>query len=86
MPAYQIENWETLTWKREKDKRIYKIFLHQDLFGNWIVTRQWGGVAKSKRGKYHQVTLEQGQALVKELSKIRKYRKYRKYEINTQAN
>jgi hypothetical protein len=80
MPAYQINDWKTLTWKREKDKRIYKIFLHQDLFGNWIVSRQWGGVAKNKRGKYHQVSLDEGQALVSELVKIRRYRKYERLD------
>lgn len=82
MPSYQLENWETLTWIRDKDKRLYQVLLHQDLWGNWIVTRAWGRIGTKGRGKHHQLSLKDCQALAQELMKVRKYRKYERANIN----
>jgi predicted DNA-binding WGR domain protein len=85
MPTYQLKNWEMLTWMRDKDKRIYHIILHQDLWGNWIVTRAWGRAGTKQGGtKDHAISYEEAIGLIAKLSKKRKYRKY--HEINSQTN
>ena len=32
--------WSHQRW--EKDSRYYEILLHQDLWGDWVLTRIWG--------------------------------------------
>jgi WGR domain-containing protein len=33
--------WQRLRW--EKGRRYYEVHLHQDLWGQWVLTRCWGG-------------------------------------------
>jgi predicted DNA-binding WGR domain protein len=33
-------HWIRLRW--EKEARYYEAHLHQDLWGNWVLTRVWG--------------------------------------------
>ena len=37
---YQLDNWQSSSWI--KDTRFYSIRLYQNLFGDWIVQRNWG--------------------------------------------
>ena len=37
---YQLDKWRYSDWR--KDTRAYHIELCQDIFGNWIVKRNWG--------------------------------------------
>ncbi len=36
----QTDDWIRLRW--EKEGRFYEAHLHQDLWGEWVVTRAWG--------------------------------------------
>ena len=38
---YQLEKWQYSRW--QKDTRFYSLELCQDIFGNWIIKRTWGG-------------------------------------------
>lgn len=38
--GYHYSQWLHSVW--EKQSRAYRLDLHQDLWGNWIVTRTWG--------------------------------------------
>lgn len=85
MPSYQLSNWDTLTWIREKDNRFYRVFLRQDLWGNWIVTRAWGRIGTKRGGaKDLQISHQEAIGLIAKLGKKRRNRKYER--INTKAN
>ena len=40
VPAYTVASWQRLRW--HKDTRYYEAYLHQDLWGRWLLTRTWG--------------------------------------------
>ncbi len=42
------EHWIRVRW--ESRTRYYEVHLHQDLWGQWILTRTWGGKG-SQRGR-----------------------------------
>ena len=46
MISDQVEQWLHSSWI--KDTRLYNIELCQDIFGSWIVSRNWG--SRPKRG------------------------------------
>ena len=46
MISYQVEQWLYSSWV--KDTRLYNIELCQDIFGSWIVSRNWG--SRPRRG------------------------------------
>jgi hypothetical protein len=35
-----IYEWISLRW--EKGTRYYEVYLHQDLWGDWVLTQVWG--------------------------------------------
>jgi predicted DNA-binding WGR domain protein len=43
---YEQERWLYSAW--EKDTRFYRLELLQDIWGNWIVQRNWG--SQMRRG------------------------------------
>ena len=43
---YDLARWQSRHWT--KGTRIYAATLHQNLFGDWQVQRQWG--SKGRRG------------------------------------
>lgn len=40
-----LEKWVTKRWQRS-DGRYYVIHLEQDLFGDWVIRKIWGGTSK----------------------------------------
>ncbi|MGF1529230.1 MAG: hypothetical protein ACFCBW_20985 [Candidatus Competibacterales bacterium] len=40
LSSYRAEDWYPLRF--EKDARFYEVILHQDLWGQWFVTKRWG--------------------------------------------
>lgn len=38
---YELDSWCRLRWR--KGGRYYEIELQQDLWGDWVLTRAWGG-------------------------------------------
>lgn len=47
MPTYQMELWQTHWWQR--GTRYYICRLEQDLFGQWLVSSEWGGLRVGRR-------------------------------------
>ncbi len=43
---YQLEKWRRQVW--ESETRWYVVALQQNLFGQWVITKSWGG--KARRG------------------------------------
>jgi hypothetical protein len=35
-----IDEWISLRW--ERGTRYYEVYLHQDLWGDWVLTQVWG--------------------------------------------
>lgn len=33
-----------LNFRNEKKRRFYTLWLHKDLLGDWVLTRQWGSL------------------------------------------
>lgn len=65
-------------WINPEKARYYKVFLDQDLFGDWIVIKVWGGIG-SNRGRIHSTgvaSYEAGIELVDEIARRRAQRGY----------
>jgi len=61
-----LKYWET-------DKRFYKAFLCQDLFGDWIVERNWGSKYSRRAGGKSDFcsSYQEGLEKLKDIHKIR---------------
>lgn len=75
---YSVESWHSHRWQH--NNRYYEAHLKRDLFGGWVVVRQWGGInQRTGRGVTLPVmSYEEG---LDELKTIFKYRKRRKYRL-----
>jgi predicted DNA-binding WGR domain protein len=73
-----MHNWKTLFWYKAENRRYYRAELHQDLFGNWLLTRTWGSAYKLGRQTVQYLdTIEQGHDLLREITKKRHAKHYR---------
>ncbi len=73
-----IQQWQTLEWYKPENHRYYRAELHQDLFGNWLLTRTWGSAYKLGRQLYQPLeSPEQGHQLLARISKQRQAKHYR---------
>lgn len=74
--TYAVETWQHLRW--HKNTRYYDAQLHQDLWGNWVLTCTWG----RRNSKLSQVrhtpceTYQQGFGLLQATIKRREQRGY----------
>ena len=50
MIHYDMEQWQSSQW--HKGTRYYSIELCQNLFGEWVVRRSWGGKNTLGAGKF----------------------------------
>jgi len=69
--------WRSIRW--EKSTRYYEAYLHQDLWGDWVLTRVWGRRG-SKLGQIRNfpcASYEEGLAQLSEVEKRRKQHGYR---------
>ncbi|MEZ5584441.1 MAG: WGR domain-containing protein [Candidatus Competibacteraceae bacterium] len=69
--------WRCIRW--EKNTRYYEAYLHQDLWGDWVLTRVWGRRG-SKLGQIRDIpcaSYEEGLAKLGEVEKRRKQHGYR---------
>lgn len=80
MSTYSIYRGKHQCWKRG-DGRWYRCELRQDLFGNWVLVREWGGVKSGKRGSKETVCerYEEGKTLFCEVAKRREKRGYYRF-------
>lgn len=74
---YTIEQWSEAHWKSET--RFYSAIIQQDLFANWMVTRQWGGRNNNLHGQKSDYVASPREATkrLNEIAKIRLKKGYR---------
>ena len=68
-----ISDWHT-------ENRYYRLHLHQDLFGDWVLHRVWGS-RKSRAGRSKVEVFNCFEEGEKALVKLEKVRKGRGYEV-----
>jgi hypothetical protein len=58
--------------------RYYRLILSQDLFGDWVVTRVWGGIGKANGRIMHVLcsSYEEATILIRNIVKIKKRKGY----------
>ena len=73
-----ITQWIYLRW--QKGTRYYEVYLHQDLWGEWILTRVWGrrGTALGRVVHIPCTSYEDG---CEQLEAVRARRKQRGYKV-----
>jgi hypothetical protein len=74
-------DWITCRWEKTTGEgRYYLVLLHQDLWGQWIVTRVWGG-RRRKAGQSRHLLVHSREEGIQELKKIAERRAARQYQI-----
>lgn len=68
----------SLRWEHPDKQRYYHIVLGQDLFGDWVITKAWGGISKATGRIMHLScqTREDAHRLVEKIVKTREQRGY----------
>ena len=69
-----IKKWKSSHWKR--GSRYYHLIIHQDLWGEWLFTRSWGGQGSNAKLKSKPVDYKEALTLFKKYEDIRQKRKY----------
>lgn len=77
MPIYEPHGWLRLQW--QTDSRYYIAEITQDLWGDWRVTRRWGG-RSSKRGNSMTVPAASYADALEQMERIGKRRQQRGYQ------
>ncbi len=68
--------WQNWHWK--SDSRYYKVLLHKDLFGNWVLSKEWGGLNNHiNGGKSEVINIKDLDNLIENINNIRKTRCYK---------
>jgi hypothetical protein len=65
-------------WEHPMKLRYYHVVLAQDLFGDWVVTKAWGGISKASGRIIHLPcqTYTEAKIVVEKIAKIREKRGY----------
>ncbi len=81
MSQYQLDKCIRLSWYKPTDKgiRYYTAQLHQDLWGNWIVTRTWGRKG-THLGRSMNVLCESYEDGLEQLETVKSRRKQHGYD------
>lgn len=76
MLTYSLNRWKCARWCR--GDRRYRCEVKQDLFGNWLVVRQWRGISSGRRGAKETVceSYAEAEALFEAVAKRRERREY----------
>ncbi len=77
--SVDIHEWITVRWENSLKKRYYLVMIEQDIFGQWVLIRVWGGI-QTKLGRTQVSVLDnkkQGVEMLKIISIRRKQRGYR---------
>lgn len=77
-PKYLPDDWQRLTWHKPNNGRHYQVELKQNLFGNWILVRQWGS-SKKRGGRRLEIICDDYQHACQQLQIIQKQRQRRGY-------
>lgn len=73
-------------FEHKEKQRYYRIMLSQDLFGDWVITKVWGGIGKAGGRIVHvsYSSYEEAAVEIENILKIRRRRGYELYQENTQ--
>ncbi|MEM9817193.1 MAG: hypothetical protein AAF827_12425 [Cyanobacteria bacterium P01_D01_bin.6] len=84
LPHYTVDQWLQRSWQRPTDGRRYRVELSQNLFGEWVLIREWWGVASKRRGSKKQGvnTYAEGVECLEAVAKRRMQRGYVVTEIS----
>jgi hypothetical protein len=65
-------------WEHHQKQRYYRVLLIQDLFGDWVITKIWGGINQSSGRIVHLScpSYETANIMIEQISKIREKRGY----------
>ncbi len=66
-------------WEHREKRRYYEVHFSRDLFGDWVVTRVWGGI-DSARGQIRHTPVDPERAgwdLIEAIGRRRQQRGYR---------
>jgi hypothetical protein len=76
MQKLNLSQWLKTRWT--KGTRYYEAHLQQDLWGNWIINKTWGGIGTKRGGSKHLLCANYGEGteLLQSISKIRGNRGY----------
>jgi hypothetical protein len=74
-------------FEHRQKQRYYRVILSQDLFGDWVVTRVWGGIGKATGRITHApcASYEEAMILIQGISKTRKRRGYELLERSSET-
>lgn len=73
---YQLKRWKRQDWR--KGTRFYSCQIQQDIFGDWIVLKQWGRIG-APRGQHQEVPCERYEQGVKIFNSVAARRTKRGY-------
>ncbi len=67
-------------WENTRNQRYYRILFAQDLFGEWVITKIWGGLKKAGGGMKNIpcASYDDGIKLIAKVSEARLKRGYRR--------
>ena len=79
--GYEFDRWQQQYWQRPSDSRCYQVELRQNLFGEWVIVREWWGASSRRRGHMEHCcgSFEMGQ---RQLAMVEKCRIRRGYVID----
>jgi predicted DNA-binding WGR domain protein len=76
----ESSQWIRRRWERDQDARYYEALVHQDLWGDWVVTRSWGRRG-SRLGRVVHSSCTSYVAAMDELATISKRRASHRYHV-----
>ncbi len=75
---YAVDSWVQRSWYNPDNDRCYQAELKQDLFGEWVLIRNWGSA--NRRGSQQLETVcngyNEGLLLIDKIAKRRRQRGY----------
>jgi len=78
------EDYFSIRWEHQEKKRYYHVVCSKDLFGDWVLTKAWGGMDKStgRVTKLFCTTYTEAKNSLLKISKLRSARGYYVRELD----
>jgi len=77
-----VDQWRTVYWEKPTDKGIrnYQARVHQDLCGDWILTKAWGRRG-TRLGRVVHIPCASYQVALQQMDVVMKKREQRGYRV-----
>ena len=77
-----LDQWQAVLWEKPTDTgvRYYEVRLHQDLWGEWVLTKAWGRRG-TRLGRVVNMPCQSYLAALEELAAVRTRRERRGYRL-----